>query len=48
LAYFPHGNGGGIALGVAVVATAGMLATFYRPEPKKAETPGETAEQVHG
>jgi putative oxidoreductase len=24
--------GGGIALGVAVVATAGMLATFYRPK----------------
>ena len=40
--------GGGIALGVAVVATAGMLATFYRPQPKKAETAGEPAEQVHG
>ena len=40
--------GGGIALGIAVVATAGMLATFYRPEPRKAGTPGETAEQVHG
>jgi putative oxidoreductase len=25
--------GGGIALGVAVVATAGMLATFWRPQP---------------
>jgi putative oxidoreductase len=25
--------GGGIALGVAVVATAGMLATFWRPRP---------------
>jgi putative oxidoreductase len=24
--------GGGIALGVAVVATAGLLATFYRPK----------------
>ena len=29
--------GGGIALGVAVVATAGLLATFYRPAPKKTE-----------
>lgn len=28
--------GGGIALGVAVVATAGMLVTFWRPAPKKA------------
>ena len=27
--------GGGIALGVAVVATAGLLATFYRPQPKQ-------------
>jgi putative oxidoreductase len=27
--------GGGIALGVAVAATAGMLATFYRPGPKQ-------------
>jgi putative oxidoreductase len=27
--------GGGTALGVAVVATAGMLAIFWRPEPKK-------------
>jgi putative oxidoreductase len=25
--------GGGIALGVAVLATAGLLATFYRPAP---------------
>ena len=24
--------GGGIALGVAVVATAGLLATFWRPK----------------
>ena len=34
--------GGGIALCVAVVATAGMLATFWRPAPKQtptAETP---------
>ena len=29
--------GGGIALGVAVVATAGLLATFWRPEPAKTE-----------
>jgi len=28
--------GGGIALGVAVVATAGLLVTFWRPKPKKA------------
>jgi putative oxidoreductase len=28
--------GGGIAVGVAVVATAGLLATFYRPQPKPA------------
>jgi putative oxidoreductase len=27
--------GGGIALGVAVVATAGMLATFWRPHPRR-------------
>jgi len=40
--------GGGIALGVAVVATAGLLATFYRPAPRKAAAPGEPAEQVHG
>jgi putative oxidoreductase len=35
--------GGGVALGVAVVATAGMLATFWRPQPKQAETAGEPA-----
>ena len=40
--------GAGIALGVAVVATAGLLATFYRPAPRPAETPGEPAEQVRG
>ncbi len=28
--------GGGVALGVAVTATAGMLATFWRPTPKQA------------
>ena len=27
--------GGGIALGVAVVATAGMLATSWRPHPRR-------------
>ena len=27
-------TGGGIALGVAVVATGGLLGTFWRPEPK--------------
>ncbi|SEG88133.1 putative oxidoreductase [Thermomonospora echinospora] len=31
--------GGGIALGVAVVATAGLLATFWRPQPKEADQP---------
>ncbi|MFA1542626.1 DoxX family protein [Actinomadura monticuli] len=29
--------GGGVALGVAVAATAGLLATFWRPAPKTAE-----------
>jgi putative oxidoreductase len=28
-------TGGGVALGVAVVATAGLLATFWRPQPKQ-------------
>jgi putative oxidoreductase len=28
--------GGGIALGVAVIATAGLLATFWRPRPEAA------------
>jgi len=40
--------GGGIALGVAVLATAGMLATFYRPQPKEAneaKAADEPAEQ---
>ncbi|MEO5878254.1 MAG: DoxX family protein, partial [Streptosporangiaceae bacterium] len=31
--------GGGTALGVAVVATAGLLATFWRPQPTTADTP---------
>ena len=36
--------GGGIALGVAVLATAGMLASFWRPAPKKAPTAEEPVE----
>jgi putative oxidoreductase len=40
--------GGGIALGVAVVATAGLLATFYRPQPKQDKVPGEPARQDAG
>ncbi len=40
--------GGGIALGVAVAATAGLLATFYRPQPKQTGTAGEPAEQTAG
>jgi putative oxidoreductase len=41
-------TGAGIALGVAVVATAGLLATFYRPAPKKpaAPEPTEASEQA--
>ena len=35
--------GGGIALGVAVAATAGLLATFWRPEPKAEVSPGSVA-----
>jgi putative oxidoreductase len=42
--------GGAVALGVAVVATAGMLAMFWRPQPKKPEsgtqTAGEPAKQA--
>jgi len=38
--------GGGVALGVAVAAVAGMLATFWRPAP--AEAAGEAAEKVSG
>lgn len=34
--------GAGLALGVAVVATAGLLATFYRPAPKP-PAPAESA-----
>jgi putative oxidoreductase len=40
--------GGGIALGVAVVATAGMLATFWRPQPAQAKTADGPGEQVLG
>jgi putative oxidoreductase len=36
--------GGGIALGVAVAATAGMLATFYRPGPKQPADAAEATE----
>jgi putative oxidoreductase len=40
--------GGGVALGVAVVATAGMLATFWRPQPAQAKPADEPGEQVLG
>jgi putative oxidoreductase len=40
--------GGGIALGVAVVATAGLLATFWRPQPAPAKAADEPGEQVLG
>jgi len=33
--------GGGIALGVAVGATAGLLATFWRPEPATTDEAGD-------
>jgi putative oxidoreductase len=35
--------GGGVALGVAVVATAGMLATFWRPAPVPKASASEEA-----
>ncbi|MFI7188349.1 DoxX family protein [Nocardia nova] len=35
--------GGAIAAGVAVVATAGLLATFWRPAPAPAQQPETTA-----
>src|SRR5580704_1750225 len=35
--------GGGIALGVAIIATAGMLVTFWRPQPKKTPADEEPA-----
>jgi hypothetical protein len=37
-----------VALGVAVVATAGMLATFWRPRPTQAKTADEPGEQMLG
>ncbi|MFD4876140.1 DoxX family protein [Streptomyces sp. NPDC058420] len=37
-------TGGGIALGVAVVATGGLLVTFWRPEPKADAEPEAEAE----
>ena len=40
--------GFGITLGVAVLATAGLLGTFWRPQPKAPEAAGEPAEEVHG
>jgi putative oxidoreductase len=39
--------GGGIALGVAVAAVAGLLATCYRPAPKPADATGTPAEPRH-
>lgn len=39
-------TGAGIALGVAVVATAGLLATFWRPAPAPAPEPAPTPEPV--
>jgi putative oxidoreductase len=38
--------GAGIALGVAVAATAGLLATFYRPAPKPAPAPATSEASV--
>ncbi|HUN37623.1 MAG TPA: DoxX family protein [Trebonia sp.] len=35
--------GAGIALGIAVVAVAGLLATFYRPAPKKPTSSGASS-----
>ncbi|WP_078652555.1 DoxX family protein [Streptomyces sp. NRRL F-525] len=37
-------TGGGIALGVAVVATGGLLGTFWRPEPKAGAGPEADAD----
>jgi putative oxidoreductase len=36
--------GAGLALGVAVAATAGMLATFWRPQPRKTAEPAKKVE----
>ena len=38
--------GGGIALGVGLVATGGLLATFWRPAPKKAPAAEQPAAQT--
>jgi putative oxidoreductase len=38
--------GAGLALGVAVVATAALLATFWRPQPAQPETVSEPAGQA--
>jgi putative oxidoreductase len=38
--------GGGVALAVAVVATAGLLATFWRPHPKSETEAAEPAKQA--
>ena len=38
--------GGGVALGVAVVATAGLLATFWRPRRERDEAASEPAGSV--
>ena len=40
--------GGGVALGVAVVATAGMLATFWRPKRERDEAASKPAGHVQG
>jgi putative oxidoreductase len=36
--------GGGVALGIGVLGTAGLLATFYRPAPKATTPPPEAAQ----
>ncbi|MFI5879270.1 DoxX family protein [Streptomyces sp. NPDC051554] len=41
-------TGGGIALGAAVVATGGLLGTFWRPEPKADAEPEADAESKGG
>jgi putative oxidoreductase len=38
--------GGGIALGVAVIATGGLLGTFWRPEPKQARAAASPEQEV--
>ncbi|WP_416957696.1 DoxX family protein [Streptomyces sp. Agncl-13] len=41
-------TGGGTALGAAVVATGGLLGTFWRPEPKADAEPAADAESIVG